>query len=84
VIRRGDYQYEEVSVGPEVFAFTRGDQQQRILCIFNRAAAAAEVKLAERLAPGQFLYGEKNLLSRAGNRFSMSGKSVAVMTTMAK
>jgi glycosidase len=78
-IRRGDYQYAEVSQSPDVFAFTRSDGTQSILCIFNRASASQEVTLSERFVQSQFLYGGENLVPSSGGRLSIAGKSIAIL-----
>ncbi|MGH7457306.1 MAG: alpha-amylase family glycosyl hydrolase, partial [bacterium] len=78
-IRRGDYQYVEVSQSPEVFAFTRSDGTQSNLCVFNRSAAAQEITLPVSFAENKFLFGEKNLLPSSKGKFSITSKSVAVL-----
>ncbi len=78
-IRRGDYRYAEVSQSPEVFAFTRSDGKQSILCVFNRAVSPMEVKLPENFVEGEYLFGRENLASAPGNLFSLAGKSAAVL-----
>ncbi|MDZ7312124.1 MAG: glycoside hydrolase family 13 protein [candidate division KSB1 bacterium] len=83
-IRRGNYNYMEVSPSPEVFAFIRHDDRQSILCIFNRAATPAEVKLPENFVEGEYLYGRENLAPKPGNLFSLLGKSVAVVKAKAE
>jgi glycosidase len=83
-IRRGDYQYVEVSPSPEVFAFIRSDGAQSILCIFNRSFAAQEVNLPAGFVQNKFFYGEANLAPLSEHKFSMTGKSVAVLATNSK
>lgn len=78
-IRRGDYQFVEVSPSPEVFAFARSYDQQSVLCVFNRAASPAEVKLPENFVKGEYLFGRENLSAAPDNLFSLTGKSVAVL-----
>jgi glycosidase len=78
-IRRGDYKYLEVSQSPDVFAFTRNDDAQSILCVFNRSAAAQEITLPVSFAENKFLFGEKNLLPSSQDKFSVTGKSVVVL-----
>ncbi|MDZ7359962.1 MAG: glycoside hydrolase family 13 protein [candidate division KSB1 bacterium] len=78
-LRRGDYQHTEVSQSPEVFAFVRDDDIQGILCVFNRAASPAEIKLPENFVNGEYLFGRKNLSAMPDNLYSLAGKSVAVL-----
>ncbi len=78
-IRRGDYQYAEVSQSPEVFAFIRTDGAQSILCVFNRAVSSIEIKLPENFIEGEYLFGGENLARAPGDLFSLASKSVAVL-----
>jgi glycosidase len=78
-IRRGNYQFVEVSPGSEVFAFTRSYGKQSVLCVFNRAASPAEAKLPENFVNGEYLFGKENLSAAPNNLFSLAGKSVAVL-----
>jgi glycosidase len=78
-IRRGDFQFAKVSESSEVFAFTRSDGTQSILCLFNRSSASQEIALPERFMQNQFLYGEGNLLPLSENKYSIVGKAIAVL-----
>lgn len=77
-IRRGDYQYVEMSQNPDVFAFVRQSPTVQLLCVFNRAAAAAEIILPENFSQHQTIYGEANLQPAAGAKPLLAEKSVAV------
>ncbi|MCI0690928.1 glycoside hydrolase family 13 protein [candidate division KSB1 bacterium] len=78
-IRRGDYQYVEVSQSPEVFAFVRSDGAQSILCVFNRARSSTDLRLPENFVEGEYLFGGENLARAAGKLLSLAGKSVVVL-----
>jgi glycosidase len=78
-IRRGAYQYVEISQSQDVFAFIRSDDRQSILCIFNRSADSHEVALPTNFEQNRYLYGQGNLASAPDKRFSMAGKSVALL-----
>lgn len=77
-IRRGDYQSAQVSANPEVFAFTRNEAQQHLLCVFNRSAVPQQIVLPENFAQNKALYGEEHLTASAGTVFVLAGKAVAV------
>jgi cyclomaltodextrinase len=78
-IRRGDYQFAEISPSSDVFAFVRGDEQQRLLCVFNRFDSSVEVKLPENFSNGVYLFGRENFTETSNNRFLFSKKAVAVL-----
>jgi glycosidase len=78
-IRRGNYQYFALSQSPDVFAFARSDDRQSILCVFNRSAAPADMKLPGDFATKVFLYGEGNLTPASEDKFSIAGKSLVIL-----
>ncbi len=80
-IRTGDYRFEEVSNSPHVFAFSRNDGKQSILCLFNRVLTPQEVTLPARFQKHHMLHGEKNLAPQAENRYLLAGKGAAVLLT---
>jgi len=80
-VRRGDFQYLEVSQSPEVFAFVRQSSSEQLLCVFNRAAAAQEIVLPENFSRYQTIYGETNLTD---DKRRLAGKSVAVFLRVDK
>jgi glycosidase len=73
-IRRGDYQYAEISSSPDVFAFLRSDEKQNVLCLFNRAMAPIEINLPENFVAGNYLFGKESLTSN-----KLAGKAVVVL-----
>lgn len=83
-IRNGDYRFEEVSNSPHVFAFSRNDGKQGILCLFNRVLTPQEVMLPERFQQHEMLHGGENLASTTESHYLLAGKSAVVLLTNAK
>ena len=83
-IRRGDYQFAAVSASRDVFAFSRSNPQQRLLCVFNRSAGAQEIALPENFGRRKTLYGEANPAPATDDKFLLAGKSVAVFLQTGK
>lgn len=77
-IRRGDYQHAQVSIKSAVFAFTRNEAKQQLLCVFNRSAEPQQIVLPENFAKNKVLYGEEHLTASAGAELVLAGKAVAV------
>ena len=76
-LRRGACRFIALPGAPEVIAFERSGEGERLLCLFNRSAQAARITLPESAANSEMLYGEA---TGSGPRvYELRGKSALVL-----
>ena len=76
-MRRGACRFVALNDAPNVIAFERSAGDEKLLCLFNRAAQNARITLPESYANSEMLYGEA--VGSGPRVYELRAKSVVVL-----